>query len=1385
MSDSTCRSLGLTLLIVLFLTGAPSTQPLLTIGGYVKVSELRITRDITEYVYQATLTNAGPALSGATAVASSISGATTIVEGALTFGPVGAGGNVQSTDTFSFRHDRTVPFDFTNIQWSVTPLSGNHPPVANAGPDQTADVGAIVALNGSGSSDLEGDAITFAWAFLSLPVGSSAALENSTTVNPSFVVDVAGTYVVQLIVHDGTSSSAPDTVIIDTENSAPVANAGPDQTALVGQTVTLNGSGSSDVDGDPLTFAWSFVQQPPGSAAALSDPAAAHPQFTVDAPGTYRLRLVVNDSAVDSSPDFVEVSTENTAPLANAGADQSVATGSVVALNGSGSTDVDGDPLTFLWSLTSVPVGSAAALGNPTSVTPTFVVDLSGVYVVQLVVNDGFEASAPDTVTISTENSAPTANAGPDQSVVAGQTVFLDGIGSSDPDGDALTFDWAFTMRPSGSTATLVDPQTLAPSFTADLPGAYIVRLIVNDGTVASAPDTVTITTNNSAPVANAGPDQLDVPILSTVTLDGSASADADGHALTYSWSLLSIPPGSAAALDDPSAIQPAFMADTAGDYVVQLVVDDGFVPSEPDTVLVRVVGALPTVTIAATDGSASETGGTGTLTVSRTGPTTTPLNVFYSIGGTATNGTDYQAISGNVVIPAGMASAAILIAPLPDGLLEGDEDVTLTISSSSTYQVGAPAAASVTIADVPPPAVVTVSATDATASENGPDSGTFTFTRTGSTAAALTVSFTVAGTATASADYEGLGASVIIASGQTSTTAVVTPLADGLVEPPESVILTLAPGAYTVGAPSSATVTILDCASAGGTLLNGSMHCGTIATAGEADSWTFTANAGERISLHIGQMVDNNDFRPWIRLTSPLGTTLGNTSGVGAAAIDGALAPTTGTYVVVVASFDSGFDGTGSYRITMAKSTGPITVSPGDQGGPLTNGGMHTGEILRGDLDVWTFTANVGDRIAINAGQIADMDDFRPWVRLYAPNGTVLASTSGIDASVVDGVLAPVSGNYLVLVASFDSGFDGIGTYRLTLAKTSGSITVSPGDQGGPLTNGGMHTGEILEGDLDVWTFNATAGDRISVNAGDIVDTDDFRPWLRLFAPNGAVLSNVTGVNATAIDGAVAPVTGTYLVLVASFDSGFDGIGTYRLTMARTPGPITVSPGDQGGPLTNGGMHTGEILRGDLDVWTFTANVGDRISIHAGQIAETDDFRPWLRLYAPNGTVLANTSGVDASVVDGVLAPVTGTYLVLVASFDSGFDGIGTYRLTLARSSGSITVSPGDQGGALASGVIQAGAILEGDLDVWTITVAAGQSLAVTVSQFLELDDFRPWLRVYAPNGNVLTNVAGVDSTSASGLIAPVSGTYLILVGSFDSGFDGVGTYSMVATTS
>jgi hypothetical protein len=636
------------------------------VGGYQLVSDVRVTRTVSELTYRAVLINGGEGLSSATATAISLSPATVIVDGTLTFGAVAPSGSVLSTDTFSFRQDRTVPFNWSNIRWSISSQLANHPPTADAGPDQTANVGATVTLDGSRSSDLDGDRLTYHWSLQSRPGDSGATLGSLDSVNPTLPIDRPGSYVIRLIVNDGVVDGAPATVTISTVNSAPVANAGADQTVLVGQPVALSGAGSSDVDGDTLTFAWTIVSRPVGSVAGVTNPASIAPVVTPDRPGTYQVQLVVNDGHTNSLPDIAVLTTGNSAPVANAGPDQSSGVGATVTLDGNASTDVDGDTLTYQWSLLSVPPGSTASLVNPTTVMPTLAVDRPGTYIAQLIVRDGSAASAPDTVAITTQNSRPLANAGPDQSIVAGQLVLLDGTGSSDPDGDTLAYDWSFVSRPLGSSANLAGATSAGPSFVADKGGTYVVQLLVSDATLSSAPDTVTLTTTNLPPVANAGPDQLNAHTGSTITLDGSSSTDPDGPILLYQWSLLSKPAGSAAVLNGLSTASPTFVADATGEYVAQLTVNDGFVNSAPDTVTIRASAPPVEFTFGLTSGTATGFAGSSTLirfSVTNQSGISNPINVDMASP------------------PDGISSAAVQLPPgISNGALTVDIDETVAV---------------------------------------------------------------------------------------------------------------------------------------------------------------------------------------------------------------------------------------------------------------------------------------------------------------------------------------------------------------------------------------------------------------------------------------------------------------------------------------------------------------------------------------------------------------------------------------------------------------------------------------------------------------------------------------------------------------------------------
>ncbi|WP_200374488.1 PKD domain-containing protein [Thiocystis violacea] len=125
-------------------------------------------------------------------------------------------------------------------------------------------------------------------------------------------------------------------------------------------------------------------------------------------------------------------------------------------------------------------------------------------------------------------NARPIANAGADRAVSVSTLVALDGIASSDIDGDSLSYDWSIDSQPAGSQATLNDSTSVTPTLRLDVPGDYRIELVVSDGQLVSDPATVNLSTLNVAPVSNAGSDRTGT-VGSMLSLDGGDSYDDDG----------------------------------------------------------------------------------------------------------------------------------------------------------------------------------------------------------------------------------------------------------------------------------------------------------------------------------------------------------------------------------------------------------------------------------------------------------------------------------------------------------------------------------------------------------------------------------------------------------------------------------------------------------------------------------------------------------------------------------------------------------------------------------------------------------------------------------------------------------------------------------------
>jgi hypothetical protein len=382
-------------------------------------------------------------------------------------------------------------------------------PVANAGAHQAVNVGANVQLSGAGSTDPNGLPLTYSWQLVTMPAGSTAALNTTTAVNPIFTVDRAGTYVAQLIVNDGALSSEPATVTITTESPlAPVANAGVNRTVVVGTVVTLSGSGT-DPQNRALTYQWSLINKPSGSTASLSSPVFADPAFTADRDGTYVAQLIVNDGVLSSAPSTVTISTTCTQPTANPGMNQNVTVGQTVTLDGSGSGDVCSDPLTYAWSLTTRPAGSSATISNPTTAEPTLVADVAGVYVAQLIVNNGFTNSNPATVMV-------TASA---RSV---QTT-------------------AMSFSPGSLIVNGTSTQSLTLVLAAAAPGSgVVVKLSSGTPGVASVPATVTIAAGSTSalvPVTGVSPGSAIITASATNYTNATASITVNStEGISVAW---------------------------------------------------------------------------------------------------------------------------------------------------------------------------------------------------------------------------------------------------------------------------------------------------------------------------------------------------------------------------------------------------------------------------------------------------------------------------------------------------------------------------------------------------------------------------------------------------------------------------------------------------------------------------------------------------------------------------------------------------------------------------------------------------------------------------------------------------------------------------------
>ncbi len=371
---------------------------------------------------------------------------------------------------------------------AVPPI--HHSPVFTSTPVTTARVNQPYGYDANATDLDAGDTLTFS--LTTAPSGMTIdAVTGVISWRPTAVQTGAHPVAVRVVDQTGLADTQNFSLTVINSvlsNAVPVITTSPATAISQGQNYRYD-IDATDVDGDPLSYA--LISAPPGMSI---DPASGQIGWTPAQPGGFPVVVGVSDGrGGQTSQSYVlNVQEVNAAPRIASSAPLTATRGLLYRYPVE-ATDPNGDELVF--SLVKAP--EEMTIDRATGMitwTPSSAQTGQNPVTVQVADPAGLADAQSFTVTVAVNpNHAPVAAAGRDRTVPPGIQVTLEGSGSSDPDGDPLAYRWQWVARPEGSAAVLVNPTSVSPSFQADATGKYTLQLVVSDGQLDSAPDTVTI----------------------------------------------------------------------------------------------------------------------------------------------------------------------------------------------------------------------------------------------------------------------------------------------------------------------------------------------------------------------------------------------------------------------------------------------------------------------------------------------------------------------------------------------------------------------------------------------------------------------------------------------------------------------------------------------------------------------------------------------------------------------------------------------------------------------------------------------------------------------------------------------------------------------------
>jgi uncharacterized repeat protein (TIGR01451 family) len=581
----------------------------------------------------------------------------------------------------------TVTDDDGGSSSDTVTVTVNTPPTVSAGADATVSEGSLFTRGGSFTDpDTQTWTATVDYGDGGGPQALALNPDKTFTLSHTYADDDGGPFTVTVTVNDGVTTGT-DTFEVDVDNAAPVVAAGPDATIAPGGTFSSSGS-FTDPGADTWTGTVNYGDGSGDQTLTLNPDKTFDLAHVYATSGTYTVTVTVADDDGGQGSDTVTV-TVNTPPTVSAGADATVAEGSLFTQGGSFT-----DPNTQTWTATvnyGDGTGTQALALNPDKTftfSHTYADDDGGPFTVTVTVSDG-SASGSDTLLVTVTNVDPVVDAGPDDAIVAGDT-FSSAGSFTDPATDTWTGTVDYGDGSGPQALTLNPDKTFALAHAYATAGTYTVTVTVtdDDGGAGSDTATVTVTADNTAPTVSAG-DDATVAEGSLFTGGGSFTDPDAAQPWTATVNYGDGTGTSPLALnpDKTFTLSHTYADDDGGPFTVTVTVDDG-ITSDSDTLVVTVTNTPPTVDAGPDDTITS--GGTFTSSGSFTDPgavDTWTGTVDYGDGSgpqTLTLNPDKTFALSHVYAAPGTFTVTVTVADDDGG--QGTDTTTVTVEAPATF---------------------------------------------------------------------------------------------------------------------------------------------------------------------------------------------------------------------------------------------------------------------------------------------------------------------------------------------------------------------------------------------------------------------------------------------------------------------------------------------------------------------------------------------------------------------------------------------------------------------------------------------------------------------------------------------------------------------------